>query len=99
MMHNVPSQLLQSSKRRRCTCIPFVSTYVRYTPSLDKVFHKQWRNINEDPRFYSLLPNAPFTRYSNDRMLRSLLCAKGRKFDTQQYQPNLQLSPGGELNL
>ena len=91
LIHDRRLQVLYRSKRCRQIdrCLPFVTTYARYKPSLHDTFRKRWRNLYEDTAFYSLLPNALFTVYRNRKTLKSLLSAKRRNIDIQLYHPNL----------
>ena len=71
--------------------LPFRTDFAQYRPSLNKIFRKQWQCMYNDPKFYSLLPNAPFTVFKSRKAMKSLLSAKRRQFGTERYVPNLNL--------
>ena len=71
--------------------LPLVMEFTQYNPPLNKILCRRWGSIYNDQKFYSLLPNTPFTVFRNRRPLRSLLSAKRRYFDTKRYLPNLSM--------
>ena len=81
--HSQRLQILYRTKRRKHMerPLPFVTQYVECSPSLNSIFHKRWESLFGDPKFYSLLPNSPFTAFKNKKMLKSILSAKRRTFD------------------
>ena len=98
MTHNKRPQVLHRLKRktRMERPLPFVTTFENYDPPLNRIFHARWKKIYEEHRFYSLLPNAPFTVYRNKRTLGSLMSSKRSKFNTR-YIPNLTLDTSREF--
>ena len=99
MTHNMRLQILHRLKPKKLIerPLPFITTYTKYDPPLNKIFKKRWQNIYEEQSFYSLLPNTPFMVFRNKKTLKSLLTAKRRRFETPRYHPNLQLNQGGEF--
>ena len=93
MTYSMRLEALHRTKRRipMDKPLPFITEYAQYRPPLNKIFHKRWTNIYGDPKFYSLLPNAPFTVFRNKKALLGLLSAKRRKWDTKRYLPDLNL--------
>ena len=52
--------LYRTKKRRRVERrLPFTTRYTKYTTSLNKIFRRRWKSLNEEHKFYSLLPNSP----------------------------------------
>ena len=92
VIHDMRLRVLFKTKRPRQVDrpLPFTTRYTKCTTSLNRIFRRRWRNLYEDPRFYSLLPNPPFAVYENRRMVNSLLSAKRRKFKLQQFQTKVQ---------
>ena len=71
--------------------LPFITQFVQYKPSLNRIFRTRWQYTYNDPTLYTLLPNAPFTVFRSKRAVGSLLSAKRRRFETERYVPNLNL--------
>ena len=69
--------------------LPFITGYMPYSPPLNTIFRKRWQHIFNDPKFYSLLPNAPFTTFRSNKTVGKLLSAKRRHFMTERRMPNL----------
>ena len=85
--HSKRRQMLHKSKRKRRMERPvsFVTTFEKYDPPLNRILRTRWKSIYKEHKFYSLLPNAPFTVYRNKRSLGSLMSSKRRKFDTMLH--------------
>ena len=86
--HNQRLQILYRTKKKRNMerPLPFVTQFVECSPSLNGIFHKRWDILFSDPKFYSLLPNSPFTAFKNKKTLKSILSCKRRTFDTDTSQ-------------
>ena len=99
MTHSRRRQELRKLKRKRRIerLVPFVTTFEKYDPPLNKLLCTKWENICEDHKFYSLLLNARFAVYGNKRSLGSLMFSNRRMFNTQRYIPNLKLGASTEF--
>ena len=75
----------RKDKVRMERALPFVTPYSRHKQVLNRIFRKRWRSIYDDHKFYTLLPNMPFTVFKNHKALKSLLSAKRR------YLPDLDM--------
>ena len=104
-LHNFPHDkrlevLYRTKKRERMERpLPFTTRYTKYTTPLNRIFCRRWKILYEDSRFYSLLPNPPFTAYKNRKMVKSLLSAKRRKFGPEQFQTKVQPGVRQEFKL
>ena len=58
--HDMRPRVLFKTKRLRLVDrpLPFITRYTRYTTPNNRIFQRRWRNLYEDPGFYSLLPNS-----------------------------------------
>ena len=91
--HNKRLDILHRCKGKKPgeRMLPFVTTYAKYRPPVNSVLRARWSGIYDDHKFYSLLPNTPFTVFRNNKALKSLLSAKRRHFVSKKYLPNLEV--------
>ena len=97
--HNQRLQVLYRTKKKRHMerPLPFVTQFVECSPSLNRIFHKRWDILFSDPKFYSLLPNSPFTAFKNKKTLKSILSCKRRTFNTDTSQWKSKLGTQSEF--
>ena len=97
--HNLRLQIMYRIKRQKDIDrpLPLVTQYMEYRPTLNKILYKRWRNIYEEQQFYTLLPNMPFTAFKTRKILKSLLSAKRRKFETTEDYNTLRVGTGQEF--
>lgn len=91
LTHNRRLEVLYRTKKRVTMerPLPFITEYTPYRPSLNVIFRKRWQYVYKDPKFYSLLPNNPFTVFKGRRAIKSLLSAKRRRFMCDGQAPEL----------
>ena len=97
LTHNRRLEILYRTKKRVSMDrpLPFITEYMPYRPSLGAILRKRWQCVYNDPKFYSLLPNAPFAVFRSNKTISSLLSAKRRRFETERYIPDLDLGKVG----
>ena len=80
--HNKRWEILSKSRKRSRweRPLPFKTTYTKYRPSLNSIFHRRWQLAYNDRYLYNLLPNPPNTLYKNRKTLKAILSAKQMKF-------------------
>ena len=93
LTYNKRLDILNRFKRKKPgeRMLPFVTKYTQYRPPLNSVLRRRWSGIYDDHKFYSLLPNTPFTVFKNNKALKSLLSAKRRQFVSRKFLPDLDV--------